>query len=104
MKERFLKSDPSIKFIERDAVSLKEVVKYIAGEGTSLSMFVDNGYDGLADNIASFEIMARKMQFGDKMLIQCPRVGSLKELPCNVLLDEEELRESGMRFKFLVRV
>lgn len=107
MREMSLTSDPSIRFIRRDARSFKEVADYISGKTAPSVLWVDDGKkEGLADqrDCPSVEESLRKMSEGDKLLVVRTRPGSWESLPTGMLLEAEDLRESGMRFLFYVKL
>lgn len=105
MQEKRLTRYPDVRFVRRDACSLKEVADYIAGTGAPPACYIHDGKKvGLAEqkDCPDVELTIKRMTPGDKVLVIRRRQGST-DLPSGVLIDEEELRESRLRFLFYVR-
>ena len=106
MRELSLSSDPTVRFVRRDALTLKEVASYIAGENVPSSLWVEDGREeGLADqkDCPPIEETMRRLLPGEKVLVIRRRPNST-DLPSGIKLDEEELRESNLRFLFYVKL
>ena len=107
MEELVHKTDPSKRFIKRDAYSLQEVADYIAGIGVGAHLSLGDS-PGLEprENCPARGAMIERLRPGDKVLIQKKRASNstVDYLPSGVVLSVDELKESGLRFLFLCRV